>query len=181
VAGLNLLLTGPPGSGKSTLIERIIARLSRPLAGFYTREIRQGGRRVGFSLITLDGREGVLARRGLDSPFKVGVYGVNLADLDRLAVPALEPSGPDCLVVIDEIGRMECFSAGFRRALLAVLDSENDVLGSISLKGGSFIQAIKARPDVELIQIGPANRDDLVSLAERFGRPGRLSPSGSRR
>ena len=58
----NLLFTGVPGCGKSTLIERIIEELGRPACGFFTREMREGGRRVGFSITTLDGRSGILAR-----------------------------------------------------------------------------------------------------------------------
>ncbi len=168
MAGVKVLLTGPPRSGKSTLIERIIARLDRPLAGFFTRELREKGRRVGFSIITLDGRQGRLAHRDFDSRFRVGPYGVDLEDLDRIATPSLEPDEPDRLVVVDEIGKMECLSPRFRQALVSLLDSERDVLGSISEKGGPFIQEIRRRPDVELIRVTAANRDELVDLAERF-------------
>ncbi|MBU4398537.1 MAG: nucleoside-triphosphatase, partial [Planctomycetes bacterium] len=45
----NLLLTGPPGCGKTTVVRRVIERLcDHRLAGFYTKEIRQQGSRVGF-------------------------------------------------------------------------------------------------------------------------------------
>jgi nucleoside-triphosphatase len=168
---LKVLLTGPPRSGKSTLIERIIARLDRPLAGFFTGEIKEHGRRVGFALKTLDGREGVLARVGHESAHRVGPYGVNLADLDRLAVPSMRPDDPAALVIVDEIGKMECFSSRFRRAVIDLLDSEHDVLGSIALKGQTFIQKIKSRADVDLIEVTPANRDRLVDLADRFRGP----------
>jgi len=170
MAGLNVLLTAPPRSGKSTLIERIVARLDRPLAGFLTREIRERGRRVGFAINTLDGQEGVLAHVGHKSRHRVGQYGVNLADLDRIAVPSLRPDDPAALVIVDEIGQMECFSQKFRQAVVDLLDSDSDVLGSIALKGGSFIQSIKARPGVEVIAVTPANRDQLVGLAARFTR-----------
>jgi nucleoside-triphosphatase THEP1 len=49
----NILITGLPGCGKSTLIERIVRKLERPAIGFFTREIREKGRRVGFSINTL--------------------------------------------------------------------------------------------------------------------------------
>jgi len=168
MAGLKVLLTGAPRSGKSTLIERIVSRLDRPVAGFLTREIRERGRRVGFTINTLDGQEGVLAHVGHKSKHKVGQYGVNLADLDRIAVPSIQPVDPAALVIVDEIGKMECFSEKFRQAVLDLLDSDHDVLGSIALKGGSFIRSIKARVDVEVIEVTPANRDGLVGLAARF-------------
>ncbi|MBU0517028.1 MAG: AAA family ATPase [Proteobacteria bacterium] len=168
MAGLRVLLTGPPRSGKTTLIERIVRRLDRPVAGFFTREIREHGRRVGFSIITLTGQEGVLAHVYHQSRHKVGRYGVNLADLDRIAVPSVQPDDRAALVIVDEIGRMECLSEKFRLAVIDLLDSDHDVLGSIAQGGGPFIQGLKARADVELIAVTPANRDELVGLADGF-------------
>jgi len=57
----NILFTGSPGCGKSTLIEKIVDGTKRSATGFFTREIREHVGRVGFSINTLDGREGVLA------------------------------------------------------------------------------------------------------------------------
>jgi nucleoside-triphosphatase len=50
-----ILLTGRPGCGKTTLINRIVSDLALPVGGFYTQEIREVGQRVRFKLITLDG------------------------------------------------------------------------------------------------------------------------------
>ena len=84
----NVLFTGPPGCGKSTLIEKIIKRSRSPKTGFFTREIREKGQRVGFSIRTLDGKHGVLAHKEINSPFTVGQCGVNVDDIDRIAVPS---------------------------------------------------------------------------------------------
>ena len=159
----NLLITGPPRCGKSTLIEAVVSKIDRPLTGFFTREIREKGRRTGFIIVTLEGREGVLAHEKIKGPVRVGKYGVNLDDLDRIAVPAMIPSKPEQLVVIDEIGKMECFSSLFRETLGRTLDSPHNVLGSIALKGGPFIQEMKKRPDVKLVLVSEQNRDGLVA------------------
>ena len=166
--GRNILLTGPPGCGKSTCIERIIAQIKRPAVGFFTREIRERGKRVGFSIITLDGKTGTLAHRDFNSPFRVGRYGVDTESIERIALPAMEPAHANEIVVIDEIGKMEVLSALFRDRLIKVLDSENDVLGSVSLKGDRFIRQVKQRPDVTLVQVSEKNRESLVRLSERF-------------
>lgn len=158
----NLLVTGPPRCGKSTLVESVIRRLNRPLTGFFTGEIRERGHRTGFKIVTMDGREGVLAHEKVASHIRVGKYGVSLTDLDTIAVPAMVPSHADELLVIDEIGKMECCSSLFRETLLAALDSPNRVLATIALKGDRFIEQVKHRHDVELITVSERNRDQLV-------------------
>ena len=134
------------------------------MTGFFTREMRKGGKRVGFSITTLDGKEGVLAHQDTKSRFRVGRYGVHLDHIDQIAVSSMLPAKADEIVVIDEIGKMECFSPLFRQTLVKVLDSENPVVGSIPLKGGRFIQKIRERADVLLVHVTEKNRDELVNL-----------------
>ena len=92
----------------------------------------------------------------------MGKYGMNIEDIDTIAVPSLIPKGKDEIVVIDEIGKMECFSDLFKKTLIQVLDSPNCVIGSIALKGGPFIQGIKNRDDVQVSNVTPETRDSLV-------------------
>ena len=117
---------------------------------------------MGFSINTLDGREGILAHKSIRSEYRVGKYGINIEDIDTIAVPSLIPKGKDEIVVIDEIGKMECFSDLFKKTLIQVLDSPNCVIGSIALRGDSFIQGIKNRDDVQVSNVTPETRDSLV-------------------
>ena len=160
----NVLFTGAPGCGKSTLIEKLVKRSRSPKIGFFTREIREKGHRVGFSIKPLDGKQGVLAHKEIDSPFRVGQYGVNIEDIDRIAVPSMIPAKEDQMIVIDEIGKMECFSTLFQETLIQALESKNPILGSIALKGDSFIARIKKRKDVHLIRITEKNREIYVQM-----------------
>ncbi|MFO8166002.1 MAG: nucleoside-triphosphatase [Desulfatiglandales bacterium] len=43
----NILVTGPPGYGKSTLIEKVVSRIEGPVSGFFTREIKEKERGEG--------------------------------------------------------------------------------------------------------------------------------------
>lgn len=160
----NILFTGPPGCGKTTLIDKIVQTINTPSTGFFTREIRDKGRRVGFSIKTLDQKEGVLAHQDVKSRWRVGKYGVNLADIDRIVVPSMIPATSGELVVIDEIGKMECFSELFKKTLEGVLDSDHPVIGSIATKGDRFIQKIKERSDVLLVTVTLQNRNELVNM-----------------
>jgi len=155
----NILITGPPRCGKSTLIEKVVSSIERPVTGFFTREIRERGERVGFSINTLDGREGILAHQNINSQFNVGKYAVNLKDIDSIAVPPMIPATEEEIIVIDEIGKMECFSHLFRETVLRALDLPNWTIGSIAQKGDPFIQKIKERDDVMVIKITPQNRN----------------------
>jgi nucleoside-triphosphatase THEP1 len=158
----NIFVTGPPRCGKSTLIEKLVQKIGKPMTGFYTREIKEEGKRVGFSITTLDGKTGILAHRSFKSRYRVGRYGVKLEDIDQIAVPSLIPAQSDQIVVIDEVGKMECFSPLFRQALVKVLDSKQTILGSIALKGDRFIHGLKERDDLILVHLDEENRDRVL-------------------
>jgi nucleoside-triphosphatase len=166
VKAKNILLTGPPQCGKSTLIEKLIRHIDKPLTGFFTRELRERGQRVGFSITTLAGKQGTLAHVKNQSQIRIGKYGVNIDDIDQVAVPSMVPPKPDEIVVIDEIGKMECRSPLFRKTLLDILNGQHQVIGLIAQKGDPFIQKIKERGDVLLVPVSEQNRDSLVSFLE---------------
>lgn len=165
-----ILLTGLPGSGKTTLIRQVLEDLPVPASGFFTREIRKGGIREGFELVTLDGRSQILAHVGIKSRHRVGKYGVNLSSLDELAVPAIrEGMAAESLIVVDEIGPMEILSPAFREVVVEALDSSCVVLGTIVRRSLPFTDAIKARPDLEVIGVERENRESLkVLLLEKL-------------
>ncbi len=159
----NLFVTGMPGTGKTTLIRKVLERLPPGLAasGFFTAEIRETGTRVGFSVNTLDGRRGVLSHIRVEGGARVGRYGVDVAGFEGLILPLLE-RGRARLYVIDEIGKMECFSRSFCDGVRVLLDSQVPVLGTVAMKGGGFIAEVKSRSDVALYEVTVRNRDHLV-------------------
>lgn len=159
---VNVLLTGAPGVGKTTLIRKLVEKLGRPARGFVTDEIREDGRRRGFKLVTLDGREGVLAHETVKGPNRVSRYGVSTADLEKIGIPAITPKDVGEVIVLDEIGKMECVSEAFKAAAWRALDAPNLLLGTIARKGVGFIARVKRRPDVTLVEVTPRNRDHLV-------------------
>lgn len=169
----NFLLSGPPGCGKTTVVQRIVDSLrDLSLAGFYTEEIREQGRRAGFRAVGLNGGEAILAHVSIASPFRVGSYGVDPAALAPLLASELgrAPESVD-LYVIDEIGKMECVSRDFVTSVRRLLGSSALVLATVAFKGGGFPAEVRARGDAELFLVTPSNRDVLPGeLAARIRR-----------
>ncbi|MBI2080824.1 MAG: hypothetical protein HYT86_03715 [candidate division NC10 bacterium] len=166
-----LLLTGAPGVGKTTLLRQLLADLPVPRAGFLPAEIREGGQRLGFTLETLDGRQGVLAHRRIPGPPRVGPYGVDLAVLDGLGTAALEGAlAARCLAVIDEIGKMECASPRFVAVLEAVLAADLPLLATIMLGPHSIADQVKGHPRARCLTVTRANREACAAEARALLR-----------
>ena len=159
----NLLLTGPPGCGKTTVLERAAEQLGvLRLAGFVTRELREQGQRVGFEAIGLGGRRVILAHVRFRSRVSVGRYGV---EPDRL-IPLIDeelvgPPGTVDAYLIDEIGKMECHCPQFIDAVSRLLEGQVPVVATIALRGGGFIAEVKDRRDVQIVEVTQANRQAL--------------------
>jgi len=158
-----LLLTGAPGVGKTTLMCGVLATLrEQRVGGFTTGETREGGRRVGFRIIPHCGTERIMAhveRRG--SP-RVGRYGVDVNAIDEAARASLALDPEVKIYLVDEIGKMECYSRQFVLRMSELFDSGKTIAATIGRDPGGFIAAVRRRPDAELWEVTPSNREALV-------------------
>jgi nucleoside-triphosphatase len=174
----NLLVTGPPGCGKTTLVRRVVQELGElPVAGFYTEEIREERGRAGFALVSLDGKMGVLSHVRFPSPQRVGRYGVDIPRFESFLEGIRAGDSGLRLVLIDEIGKMECLSKRFRSFLGERLDAPVPLLATIALRGTPTIEMIKARADVRVITMSAENREEryrevLGEVRRLFGEKG---------
>ena len=159
-----LMLTGQPGTGKTALIKEALTRTRVKAGGFYTEEIRTGGIRQGFRIITLDGREAVLAHVNISSPYQVSKYRVDTDALDRAGVSALlQALRESDITVIDEIGKMELLSPRFKEAVTQAMNSGKRVLGTIMLNHHPFADEIKRHPEVEILLLTRDSRTEVMN------------------
>ena len=170
-----LLVEARPGAGKTTAFRRLAELLRErevPASGFTTEELREGRRRVGFAIESLDGESATLAHVELSGPPRVGRYGVDLEAFERIALPAL---GADRggVVLIDELGKMELASERFRATVEELFERPIALAATVQATRHPLTDGLKRRPDVEVVRLKAKNRDALPErLADRLASPG---------
>jgi nucleoside-triphosphatase len=158
----NLLITGRPGVGKTTVIQKVAERLEGKVAGFVTEEVRdRSGRRTGFRAVPLEGRAVTIASVDREGGPRVSRYGVDIAAVDRLSDETLALREGVDAYLIDEIGKMECLSQRFVQAVERLLDASTPVVATIGQRGAGLIASAKEREDAELWQVTESNRGEL--------------------
>ncbi|XP_069811176.1 cancer-related nucleoside-triphosphatase isoform X2 [Dendropsophus ebraccatus] len=166
----HVFLTGPPGIGKTTLIQKASEVLTSKLNvdGFYTEEVKQEHRRVGFDVVTMSGNRGKLARissgaKNENCKYRVGQYVVDINSFERLVLPLMDHFRTTTntlqrsVCVIDEIGKMELFSKPFISAVDKILDNPSIVVfGTLPVSRGRplpFVEEVRCRQDVKLFNV----------------------------
>jgi len=164
-----ILLTGVPGSGKTTALKQVISQLNIKVGGFYTEEIRDLGKRVGFKIVPLNGQERILAHVQIKGPPRIGKYGVDVEVVDEVAVQSLLRAQAEAeLILLDEIGPMEILSKTFCRVVMDLLEAEKHIIGSIVQRSVPFADAVKAHPEVEILELRSDNRHEIVDRVLGF-------------
>lgn len=172
---MKLALTGRPGIGKTTAVKRVFELLKGRAEGFWTEEIRKGGRRWGFKVVRSDGFECLLASVEGNSQYRVGRYRVFVDQFNRCAVPFLNEllSKKPFLIVIDEVGKMELLSRDFQDLCWKILKEEGNFLVTLPLKNFHPI-VLEFKKTFKVIHLTLENRDSIpfkiVNLLE--GRDG---------
>lgn len=172
VTGLKriILLTGPPGIGKTSVFRRTIRELKEQgkiIGGVICHEVREAGVRVGFEIMDLStGQRGWLAHVNQPAGPKIGKYTVNLTDLDVIGAGSILDAVKNAdVLALDEIGPMEILSPAFSNALVKAVESGKPMVGTIHYTLSTpLVDSIKTREDTEILKVTFKNRESLQSM-----------------
>lgn len=156
----NILITGLPGAGKTTLIKRlcIIFKEFNPV-GFVTDEIMEDDHIVGYEANNLFGDNKIFAHTRLKSKVSVGKYKVDVKGFDTFLDQTFSREKKTGLYFIDEIAKTVCESKKFSKIILSLLDAKKPVISTVADKGTSLISDIKKREDVRIFEVTEQDRD----------------------
>jgi nucleoside-triphosphatase len=162
--GKSLLLTGDPGIGKTTIIRKVIESLGDRAGGFYTEEIKGPGGRHGIKLVTLRGKEAVLAHKDLKAQRypRVGRYGVDNSAMESVGVKALEKAiRQNRIVIVDGIGMMELYSRKFLDVVMGGILGDAHIVGTIMMKSHPESDVFKYLSQAEIWEVDRRNRNTM--------------------
>jgi nucleoside-triphosphatase len=167
----HVFLTGEIRVGKSTALRKFLAETGLTADGFASRIVDvPGGRELyiaRFDSVRGETDDRLAARIAFP---RIEVFG---EVFDAFGADILSEAGRRALVLMDELGVMEENSPRFKAAVFRTLDGAKPVVGVVRRKASPFLDAVRARADVELITVTAKNRDAVPALlAARFaGRP----------
>ena len=161
---MKILLCGDINSGKSTMIERLVADMGQAPRGYITVRCPAGA----------DGKSYVYLYDIARPPENIEDAQVimSISDsgterypeyMDSLAASYLRDIPEGSLVVMDEIGTLESDSPVFRREVMRILSGNYKVFAAVKAQNTEFLRAVRRHPDCELYIITPENRNDLYA------------------
>ena len=169
-------ITGLPRSGKSAVMEKVLSMLKEErerelsarnlgdteiIGGICTEPILENGERLGYKIRDLvTGDEGEIAHKSIDSRLRVLGYGLNTAELERVAIPAIQHAIDNCeVIVIDEIAKFAVESEAFVNAVRTALEVDKPTLLTLHKKSRHpLLQDIRRRDDGRILEVTPVNR-----------------------
>jgi len=170
--GKVVALTGPPRSGKTTVMVRLVNGLRTKgvmVGGMITSELTEGGSRTGFRVTDVStGRSGTLAKVGPGDGPRIGKYVVDRAGLEDVGVVAIRNAVERSEVIaIDELGPMELTSQAFVEAVEAALSSGKPVVLTLHWRATHpLLDRVRGECRGEIMTVSPSNRTELAEDLE---------------
>lgn len=158
----HILICGEIGVGKSTLIKALLAKSTRPVAGFLTKRLAQnaeGDHPVHIYPAAEKERASTPANMvGLCAAQACRVFPAvfNTLGVQYLSAP------PGSILVMDELGFLEAQAEAFTRRVLDALSGDIPVIAAVKARQDvPFLNQVRSHPNAALYTITKENRDAL--------------------
>ena len=171
-------ITGLPRSGKSLVLKKIIKMIEEEkekefrskgedfenhklIGGMFTEALVEDGERVGFECVNYQtGERGVMAHKNIDSRLRILGYGIDMSELERVGVPAVEQAKDEYeIIMIDEIGKFTVESEMFVKMVRSAIEEDLPTLVTLHKKSRHpLLQDIRRRDDARILEVTPVNR-----------------------
>ncbi len=179
---IHTLIVGEQGVGKSTLIRRVLEEVDVSICGFETRkEDGLADAVLGSPLYIYEaGKPHVQTADNLAGHCKDKKPVVYVQGFDRFAEKleqlaeenrrehwasqeneTIQGLTRDRLILMDEIGVMECQSERFCSAILELLNGDTPILAAVKYKNRPFLEKVRSHPNCRCFTITPENRAAL--------------------
>jgi nucleoside-triphosphatase len=170
---MNIVITGNPRCGKTTLCEKVIERLEKKgirCGGVICPEIRMEGKRIGTNAVDVTtGEDRIMAMSRDKAEFEgvdIGGYRLSIEGIE-FGKNAIERSTGCDLIVIDEIGALELTNNGLMEMAEKALDSEDNTLTIVRSKlKKTFLDRFGDREFI-VFDVNEDNRDRLPEEISR--------------
>lgn len=170
----NILLTGEINVGKSTIINKMIAKhfSDSVIAGFKTLPFYEQDEVKGYYIEDqckigvkpmVDNIVGKIFEKehrcyGITDTFEN--KGVKI--LDHALNTKVD------IILLDELGFFENNSENFKKRIIEVFKSHTRVIGVLKKKDTEFLNSIKSREDILVIEVTKGNRDNIEAIIEDY-------------
>lgn len=162
----NLFLTGKINIGKTTVLNSIREKLNvsnYKVGGFLTKAFLENGKVKGFYIEPINYYvQKSEFRRSTIGYTADGIKWVGVTDtFENLGVEILNYCLKNSfeIIIMDELGFFESKAYTFQQKVHEIIESEKKVLGVIKPQPTIFINSIRNRKDVIVVEINEQNRD----------------------
>ena len=164
------LVVGAQGVGKSTLIQRVLRELDRPVFGFETKRETALADETGDCPIYIyeAGKPHVRTEENLVGRSGNGRFAVFPEAFERYAAKLRAPAPKNAVIELDELGFLESAAEGFCATVLELLDGTVPVVAAVKNKDTAFLGAVRRHENCRCFTITPQNRDALYTEVLAF-------------
>ncbi|MDR1289011.1 MAG: nucleoside-triphosphatase [Holosporales bacterium] len=167
---MKIILQGPPGIGKSTILQKVYTLLeAKNPKGCIVEEERKNGDRVGFIIKYLP--EGDVTRlasiREKLSDIYLSKYSINIEAIENEMIPymlSMTSDSPHGVFIFDEIGRMQQKSEKFLPAVDHIMSISKPVIATIVNDDEIWARKYKNDDRNFIIKVTELNRDHIANL-----------------